>query len=231
MLIASMISCTLATRVKKQARLAAQKAYAMELLITSNQKLQQGQDEQDMIQIAAEQLAALLSRPILYALAGANGELAFHAVPLSEARKLVGTMTTTERAVADWVVKNNKHAGATTSTLSQARNLYLSVRGNQEVMGVIAIPVQYYPPLDVFEKNLMISIVNECGLMLERRRLRAEKQQIEMETQRERLRANLLRAISHDLRTPLTSISGNAGILMEKGSTLDEKKKQDTHIP
>lgn len=65
--------------------------------------------------------------------------------------------------------------------------------------------------------------------MLERRRLRAEKQQIEMETQRERLRANLLRAISHDLRTPLTSISGNAGILMEKGSTLDEKKKQDIY--
>ena len=37
-----------------------------------------------------------------------------------------------------------------------------------------------------------------------------------METQREQLRANLLRAISHDLRTPLTAISGNAGMLMEK---------------
>ena len=229
MLIASMISCTLATRVKKQARLSAQKAYAMELLINSNQKLQQGQDEQDIIQIAAEQLVALLNRPILYALAGKNRELEFHAVPLSEASKLIGTMTTTERAVADWVVKNNKHAGATTSTLSHARNLYLSVRGNQEVMGVIAIPSQYYPSLDVFEKNLMISILNECGLILERRRLREEKQQIEMETQRERLRANLLRAISHDLRTPLTSISGNAGILMEKSIALDEKKKRDIY--
>lgn len=50
-----------------------------------------------------------------------------------------------------------------------------------------------------------------------------------METQRERLRSNLLRAISHDLRTPLTSISGNAGVLMEKSISLDESKKQEIY--
>lgn len=66
-------------------------------------------------------------------------------------------------------------------------------------------------------------------MILERRRLRAEKQAIEMETQRERLRSNLLRAISHDLRTPLTSISGNAAVLMEKSISLDENKKQEIY--
>ena len=50
-----------------------------------------------------------------------------------------------------------------------------------------------------------------------------------METQQERLRSNLLRAISHDLRTPLTSISGNAGVLMEKSIVLDEEKKQELY--
>ena len=67
------------------------------------------------------------------------------------------------------------------------------------------------------------------GIILERRRLRQEKQNSEMETRQERLRANLLRAISHDLRTPLTSISGNAGVLMEKGITLDEAKNQELY--
>ena len=75
----------------------------------------------------------------------------------------------------------------------------------------------------------MISILNECGIILERRRLRAEKQVIAMETQQERLRSNLLRAISHDLRTPLTSISGNAGVLMEKSIVLNEEKKQELY--
>lgn len=224
-----MISSTLATRVKKQARQSAQKAYYMELLINSNQKLQQGRDEQEIIQIAAEQVSALLDRPVLYALAMKGQELSFQVSPQSEANKQLSAMTPEEKGVADWVIKNNKHAGATTNTLSHAHNLYLSVRGNQEVMGVIGVPAKYYPPLEVFEKNLMISILNECGLILERRRLRDEKQKIALETQRERLRSNLLRAISHDLRTPLTSISGNAGVLMEKSIALTEEKKQEIY--
>lgn len=229
MLVASVISSTLATRVKKQARQSAQKAYYMELLINSNQKLQQGRDEQEIIQIAAEQVSALLDRPVLYALAMKGQELSFQVSPRSEENKQLSAMTPEEKGVADWVIKNNKHAGATTNTLSHAHNLYLSVRGNQEVMGVIGIPAKYYPPLEVFEKNLMISILNECGLILERRRLRDEKQKIALETQRERLRSNLLRAISHDLRTPLTSISGNAGVLMEKSIALTEEKKQEIY--
>lgn len=229
MLVASILSSSLATRVKKQARQSAQKAYYMELLMNSNQKLQQGRDEQEIIELAAEQLSALLDRPILYSLIRKGQDLQFQVFPKTQTNKMIGTMTAEEKGVADWVVKNNKHAGATTDTLSHAQNLYLSVRGTQEVMGIIGIPSKYYPQLDVFEKNLMIAILNECGLILERRKLREEKQQSEMEAQRERLRANLLRAISHDLRTPLTSISGNAGVLMEKSILLDENKKQEIY--
>lgn len=50
-----------------------------------------------------------------------------------------------------------------------------------------------------------------------------------METRQERLRSNLLRAISHDLRTPLTSISGNADVLMEESNMLSENKKQELY--
>ena len=229
MLVASILSSSLATRVKKQARQSAQKAYYMELLMSSNQKLQQGRDEQEIIELAAEQLSALLDRPILYSLIRKGQDLQFQVFPKTQTNKMIGAMPAEEKGVADWVVKNNKHAGATTDTLSHAQNLYLSVRGTQEVMGIIGIPSKYYPQLDVFEKNLMIAILNECGLILERRKLREEKQQSEMEAQRERLRANLLRAISHDLRTPLTSISGNAGVLMEKSILLDENKKQEIY--
>lgn len=229
MLIASIISCTLATRVREQARQAAQKAYYMELLMNSSQKMQQGRDEQETIELAAEQLHKLLNRPILFSLAGKGREITFQATPKEQAGEILRAVTAEEMGVADWVVTNNKHAGAGTNTLSHAQNLYLSIRGNQEVMGVIGIPARYYPPLDSFEKNMMIALLNECGLTLERRRLRAEKQAVEMETQRERLRSNLLRAISHDLRTPLTSISGNAMILMEKSILLNEAERQEMY--
>ena len=229
MLVASIISSTLATRVKKQARQSAQKAYYMELLMDSNQKLQQGQDEQEIMGLAAKQISALLDRPILYALVAKDQPLCFQVFPSANMEEQLNAMSAEEKGVADWVVKNNKRAGATTNTLSHAQNLYLSVRGVQGVMGVVAIPSRYYPQMDIFEKNLTIAILNECGIILERRRLQKENQAIELETQRERLRSILLRAISHDLRTPLTSISGNAGVLMEKSISLPEEKKQEIY--
>ena len=229
MLLASCLSCSLATRVKRQVRQSAQRAYYMELLMNSNQKMQQGQSEQEIIQIAAQQLQSLLDRPVLYALLEKDQKLRFHVVPTAEAKQMMGGLTAEEMGVAEWVAKNDKHAGATTNTLSHAQNLYLSVRGNQDVVAVVGIPAKFYPPLEAFEKNLMIAILDECGLILERRKLLAEKQAAELETHREQLRANLLRVISHDLRTPLTGISGNAGVLMEKSFSLDESKKQEIY--
>ena len=54
-----------------------------------------------------------------------------------------------------------------------------------------------------------------------------EQEKIKSESEREKMRANLLRAISHDLRTPLTSISGNIGVVLddEGGLTSDEKRE------
>lgn len=229
MLIASIITASLASRVKRQARQAAQKSYYTELLLGSSQKLQRGKDEWEVLQIMAGQLSRLLDRPILYALVEREKDLKFRVEPEEKTGQMAEYLTGEEQGVAQWVVRNNKHAGATTDTLPHARGLYLSVRGTQGGMAVVGIPIHNYPLPEAFEKNLMVAMLNECGLILERRRLQAEKQASEMETQQERLRANLLRAISHDLRTPLTSISGNAGVLMEKSIALDEAKKQELY--
>lgn len=58
------------------------------------------------------------------------------------------------------------------------------------------------------------------------RKTEREAKEISMQIQQEQLRANLLRAISHDLRTPLTSISGNAGILIGNSKVLSEEQKK-----
>ena len=168
MLISSVITSSLATRVKKQARQAAQKAYYTELLMTSVQKMQQGKSEQETIGLAAGLLSQLLERPILYTLTRDGVNSQFKVVPQEQEKDLLDAMTVEERGVADWVAKNNKRAGATTGTLSDARNLYMAVRGIQGVMGVVGIPVKYYPTLEMLEKNLVVAILNECELILER---------------------------------------------------------------
>ena len=229
MLLTSILSSTLATRVQRQARQASQKAYYTELLISSIQKLQEGKNEEEILQKGAEQLEALLNRPILYAISYEDKELEFAVEPKDKEKEMFDQFTLEEKAVAQWVQKNNKHAGATTNTLSNVKNYYLSVRGMQGVMGIVGIPIKSYQQLDAFEKNLIIAILNECGIIMERRRLSQEKYKIEMRTHQEKLRSNLLRAISHDLRTPLTGISGNAGILMNNETVLPEEKKQELY--
>lgn len=187
MLLTSVLSSTLATRVQRQARQASQKAYYTELLISSIQKLQKGKNEEEILQKGAEQLEALLNRPILYAVSYQDKELAFSVEPKDKEKEMFSQFTLEEKAVAQWVQKNNKHAGATTNTLSNVKNYYLSVRGMQEVMGIVGIPIKSYEPLDTFEKNLIIAILNECGIIMERRRLSQEKYNIEMRTHQETL--------------------------------------------
>ncbi|MDD4850448.1 MAG: ATP-binding protein, partial [Gemmiger sp.] len=101
-----------------------------------------------------------------------------------------------------------------------------AVRGSQQVLAVAGVAIQKSDPPDVFEKDLMVAILDECGLALEKEAMQRAKQQMEQTARQEALRANLLRAISHDLRTPLTSISGNAGVLMESGETFPPEKRQ-----
>lgn len=56
-------------------------------------------------------------------------------------------------------------------------------------------------------------------------RVLAEREKMLMEAEKEKMRANLLRAISHDLRTPLTSIIGSSTVYLENGSNLPEVEK------
>ena len=56
-----------------------------------------------------------------------------------------------------------------------------------------------------------------------------EREAATVQIENERLRSTLLRAISHDLRTPLTSISGNASNLLSHGDSFDEATRQSLY--
>lgn len=55
----------------------------------------------------------------------------------------------------------------------------------------------------------------------------AEQEKQLMEAEKEKMRANLLRAVSHDLRTPLTGIIGASSSYLENEAFLTEEKKHD----
>ena len=83
-------------------------------------------------------------------------------------------------------------------------------------------------PLDSFENSVLLSILGECALALENIKNAKEKEEAAVLAQNEQLRANLLRAISHDLRTPLTAISGSADNLLANYKKMDDALREQT---
>ena len=224
MFIAAFITSSLAVKLKRHAKQSAQTAYRTKVLFDTNQLLQQAKGKNNIISVMANQLLKLLSRSIVCYIA--EGDRLSRPVVFSNSETNDDIISENEKAVAAWVYKNNKHAGATTDTLSNAKCLYLSIRVNHNVYGVVGIVIDS-SPLETFENSIVLSILGECALSLEREEMEREKEETAVLAKNEQLRANLLRSISHDLRTPLTSISGNAGILLSNGDSIqDTKKKQ-----
>ena len=226
MFLAALITGSLAAGLKSHARQSAQTAYRTKILFDTDQLLGKVRGSGEILSVTAGQLVKLLGRDVVAYQAenGALGEAkVFPAAPENHDEKLY--LTEEERSVAEWVFKNNKHAGATTETLSGARCLYLAVRVGDNVYGVVGIAVKERS-MDSFENGILLSILGECALALENDKNARGKEEAAIMAKNEQLRSNILRVISHDLRTPLTSISGNASNLLERGETFDEETKK-----
>ena len=226
MFMIALLTGSLATRLKDNAKQSARAAYRTKILFETNQLLQKETDEQSVINATAEQLVKLLKKDIVIYLSNGR-ELAAPSIFRTSDSDQSDLTSESEKTVAAWVLRNNKHAGATTDTLSGAKCLYLAIRVNQQVYGVVGIAMNEVP-LDSFENSVLLSILGECALALENIKNAREKEEAAILAKNEQLRANLLRAISHDLRTPLTSISGNADNLLANYQKMDDDTRKRT---
>lgn len=228
MFIAAFLTGTLASRMKNGSRQLAHVAFRTRVLFETNQLLQQKKTRTEIVTATAHQLMKLLNRDIIFYLAkdGKLGE--------AQVFRIEGTdipedyVSEEEKKAAQWAFDNNRHAGATTRILSHASCLYLAVRINDAVYGVVGIVIKK-DPLAMFENSILLSILGECALALENEKNAWEKQEAAVLAKNEQLRSQLLRAISHDLRTPLTSISGNASNLLSNGPSFDEATRQSLY--
>ena len=223
MLISSVLTGALAAKLKTHAKLSAQLAFRTQVLFDTDRLLQKAKGETEILDITCTQLLRLLNRNIT-AYVVENGNLSDGKLFSVEKESAKNILTPEEQGVARWVYENRQRAGASTHHFPQAKCLYLAIRGGDNVYGVIGIPMQK-ETLDSFEYSILLSVINECALAMENAQNAMEKEKNAVLAKNEQMRADLLRAISHDLRTPLCSISGNADMLVNSGARLDEDTK------
>ena len=227
MLISSVLTGALAAKLKTHAKLSAQLAFRTQVLFDTDRLLQKAKGETEILDVACTQLLRLLNRTIT-AYAVKDGALSEGKLFSGEKEDTEDFLTPEEQQIARWVCENRQRAGASTHHFPNAKCLYLAIRSGNSVYGVIGIPLQK-EKLDSFEYSILLSVINECALAMENAQNAVEKEKIAVLAKNEQLRADLLRAISHDLRTPLCSISGNADMLLSNSDRLDEATKHQIY--
>ena len=227
MLISSVLTGALAAKLKTHAKLSAQLAFRTQVLFDTDRLLQKAKGETEILDVACTQLLRLLNRTIT-AYAVKDGALSEGKLFSGEKEDTEDFLTPEEQQIARWVCENRQRAGASTHHFPNAKCLYLAIRSGNSVYGVIGIPLQK-ETLDSFEYSILLSVINECALAMENAQNAVEKEKIAVLAKNEQLRADLLRAISHDLRTPLCSISGNADMLLSNSDRLDEATKHQIY--
>ena len=129
-----------------------------------------------------------------------------------------------ELSMARRAQEDDACVGAGTSLFPSAVGFYLPLRCGERVVGVMGICLNGRSPLPA-ERNEAEMVAGEASLALSRVEALEEREKAAVMAKNEQLRANLLRSISHDLRTPLTAISGNADVLLADGDALAPEKR------
>lgn len=123
------------------------------------------------------------------------------------------------------VLRSASEAGPGTARRSDSPLCYLPLRAAAEAIGVVVMEPVFAREGSLEDQSLARALVNQAAIALERARLESQAVQAAVDAQTERMRSTLLAGISHDFRTPLTTIVGNASSLIEQGRALSPAQR------
>ncbi|RAR59509.1 two-component system sensor histidine kinase KdpD [Onishia taeanensis] len=188
------------------------------------QALSVATDYESVRQVGLKTLERWLNVPVafLQRTPGANG------VQVSQAEPASVLLSDTALHAAGWSWQHAKPSGKGTDTLSGQgwRLVPLVERG--AVLGVIALALeQRDTTLSLEEEALLTTLLSQLAMALVRTRLVEDLGAARLSEENERLRSALLASVSHDLRTPLSSIIGSASTLRELEAQLTDTDRHE----
>jgi len=221
-LLVAVVTSALAGRVREQATVSASRMRAMRRLYEFTRRLSGLASFGAVAEGAASEIHASLGRGVIVLLAH-DDDLALTAAWPPEDMLDPAAMT-----AARWAYSHSESAGADTGTLPTIPWFFNPLRLGDKTLGVIGVAKpEGMPPLDAEGRALLDTLSEQTAAALERASLSSEMVSAKTATETERVRNTLLASISHDFRTPLSSILGAATSLIDYGDRLDAAAKQD----
>lgn len=220
--IVAVLVSNLAARSRLTAVISQSRARATERLYGFSRKLAGCGTLDDVLWATCAQIAAMLNvRTVL--LLPENDAVTVHAGYPPEDR-----LDEADLAAARWAFDNDRPAGRGADTLPGARQLFIPMRTGRGTIGVVGLDADGTGPILTPEDRRLLDALADMGaLAIERVRLVEDLDKAERAAETDRLRQALLTSISHDLRTPLSSVLGAASTLRDLDAALPPEAKAD----
>jgi two-component system, OmpR family, sensor histidine kinase KdpD len=223
MLVVALVISSLAVRIRAQAESARERERRMASLYAMSRELAGTRGVHELREVAVRHIAEVFRTRVVMLLPQADGHLA-----PDDGDAAQFPLDTSELAVGQWVHEHGQVAGQGTATLPGASALYVPLTGSRGTVGVLGLRPQDPRPLQAPEQlHQLETFASQTALAIERARLAEEAEQARVRAETERLRNSLLSSVSHDLRTPLASITGAASTLLDNEAHLDAATRRD----
>jgi two-component system sensor histidine kinase KdpD len=204
----------LTSRLKSQLLASQQQERRTAQLYRLTRQLSELTGTEFLLRTAGRQLEDIFAAEIAVYLTESNGRTALR---IGEQTAIASASI--NQIVADWVAQNAKIAGAGTDTLPNATAYFVPLVGSQRTVGALAVrPKDPTILLDPEQRRLLESCASLIALAIERDESVLDAQQAQIRIEAEQLRNSLLSSVSHDLRTPLSTIEGTASSLLERAA-------------
>lgn len=222
MLAATLLTSSIMTSYRRQLRNEMMAAKRSEVLLETSQTLLQAQNSDEILGVATSKLVKLFSQDAMLIPANETELLEEKIILSSPDNDIYATMNALQKSdMATWAFSDSDYNHTITVLGGRKKLIFFKIKSQSELLAVVSIQLDRWDVVSDYEQNLVKAMLDEVTLAIENDELRTFNENIAREAEAERLRANLLRTISHDLRTPLTSISGHADILLQNGTILD----------
>lgn len=224
MLIVTFTIGTLTNKIQREARNSLQRENRTRNLYRVSKKLLSATGTADVVGIGIKYLSRLLERTVICYLDQDNKLSTPFIYTATKGEKDRTLLNKDEEAVAYWTFLNDKESGAGTNTFHGAKGYYMPLKSHGKILGVLGVSC-INGSLKPEQKYIFETVASQIYIALDREILAETQKKSNLEIESERLRSNLLRSISHDLRSPLAGIKGAVSTIIETGDLLSEKTK------
>lgn len=212
----------LAGRVRDQATSAQARASALQTLFDFSRRLSAAATPDALLHAIVLQAFRLSKLPAMALLPGATDLEIRYAWPPED------VLDAASMAAARWAMEHGEPAGHRTTTLPSAGWHFRPIRTAKKTVGVLGLRQGATDPkLRQDMLQTMDSILDQSAIAIERLTFAEEAARVEAMTATDNLRTALMASVSHDLRTPLTTILGSASTLRQDNTKLDDASKDE----